>query len=129
MMRLCVDWDLEAPGLQHYFRKSSFKFGSPGILEIILEANKKTNIEWKTKIRTIKLSDSKGMDFLAAGKPDKDYVKKLNKLDWDDLYEKKGLGEIFEDIRNELRKVVDGHVMVQTIALKDEYTGERDFSL
>jgi hypothetical protein len=34
-----------------------------------------------------------------------------------------------EDIRNELRKVVDGHVMVQTLALKDEYTGERNFSL
>jgi len=34
-----------------------------------------------------------------------------------------------EFIRNELKKVTDGHVMVQTIALKDLYTGERDHSL
>lgn len=34
-----------------------------------------------------------------------------------------------EFIRNELRKIEDGHVMVQTIAPKELYTGERDYSL
>ena len=34
-----------------------------------------------------------------------------------------------EGLRDELRKVIDGHVMVQTIARADDYTGERDYSL
>lgn len=34
-----------------------------------------------------------------------------------------------EFIRNELRKIEDGHVMVQTVAPKELYTGERDYSL
>lgn len=32
-------------------------------------------------------------------------------------------------LRNEMRKVVDGHVMIQTVALKSDYTGERDYEL
>lgn len=34
-----------------------------------------------------------------------------------------------EELRDELRKVEDGHVMVQTIALKEDYSGNRDYSL
>lgn len=32
-------------------------------------------------------------------------------------------------IRNAMSKVVDGHVMLQTVALKDDYTGERNYDL
>lgn len=34
-----------------------------------------------------------------------------------------------EKIRKSMRKVVDGHVMLQTVALKEDYTGERDYDL
>jgi ribosome-associated translation inhibitor RaiA len=34
-----------------------------------------------------------------------------------------------EVLRDEMRKVIDGHVMVQTVASKNQYTGERDFSI
>jgi len=34
-----------------------------------------------------------------------------------------------DEIQNLMRKVVDGHVMVQTIAPLDSYTGERDLSI
>lgn len=33
------------------------------------------------------------------------------------------------DLRDEMRAVPDGHVMLQTVATTDKYTGERDFSL
>ncbi len=33
------------------------------------------------------------------------------------------------DLRDEMRAVPDGHVMLQTVATKNKYTGERDFSL
>lgn len=34
-----------------------------------------------------------------------------------------------ENLRAVMRRVVDGHVMVQTVALRDDYTGERDYDL
>lgn len=34
-----------------------------------------------------------------------------------------------EQLRDIMRRVVDGHVMVQTVALYDEYTGERNYDL
>ena len=34
-----------------------------------------------------------------------------------------------EQLRNAMRRVTDGLVMVQTVAPKDEYTGERNCSL
>ncbi|PIF60055.1 lipopolysaccharide core heptose(II) kinase RfaY [Flavobacterium sp. 2] len=33
------------------------------------------------------------------------------------------------ELRNEMRKIDDGHVMIQTVALKEVYTGERDYDL
>lgn len=34
-----------------------------------------------------------------------------------------------EELREAMRKVVDGHVMVQTVAPRDDYTGERNYDL
>ena len=34
-----------------------------------------------------------------------------------------------EELRNEIRSIEDGHVMLQTIALEKDYTGERDYEL
>lgn len=33
------------------------------------------------------------------------------------------------ELQNEMRKVSDGHVMLQTLALKEDYTGERNYNL
>ena len=34
-----------------------------------------------------------------------------------------------EELRDTMRRVVDGHVMVQTVARDNEYTGERDYDI
>ena len=34
-----------------------------------------------------------------------------------------------EELRDTMRRVVDGHVMVQTVARHNEYTGERDYDI
>jgi hypothetical protein len=34
-----------------------------------------------------------------------------------------------EELRVVMRRVVDGHVMVQTVARSEEYTGKRDYEL
>jgi hypothetical protein len=39
------------------------------------------------------------------------------------------IGLSLEELRDVMRRVVDGHVMVQTVARTAEYTGERDYDL
>jgi hypothetical protein len=39
------------------------------------------------------------------------------------------IGLSLEELRDVMRRVVDGHVMVQTVARSEEYTGERDYKL
>ena len=34
-----------------------------------------------------------------------------------------------DDLRNEMRTIPDGHVMIQTVALAEDYTGERNYKL
>ena len=34
-----------------------------------------------------------------------------------------------DEVRKEIRMIEDGHVMLQTLALEQEYTGERDYDL
>lgn len=34
-----------------------------------------------------------------------------------------------KELRKELRKIFDGHVMVETVALAKDYTGERNYEL
>ena len=34
-----------------------------------------------------------------------------------------------DEIKNEIRKIKDGHVMLQTIELAENYTGERNFEM
>src|SRR5205814_312092 len=38
-------------------------------------------------------------------------------------------GLSLEELRDAMRRIVDGHVMVQTVARSEEYTGERDYDL
>ncbi len=46
---------------------------------------------------------------------------------WIDVDVEMETTETLGDIKDSMRKVSDGHVMLQTIALKDEYTGERRY--
>jgi hypothetical protein len=39
------------------------------------------------------------------------------------------IGLSLEELRNEMRRVVDGHVMVQTVARREEYTGNRVYEV
>ena len=46
---------------------------------------------------------------------------------WIDVVVEMETTESLDGIKQAMRKVIDGHVMLQTIAPKDEYTGERRY--
>ncbi len=105
---LCVDLDLEAPGLQYYFENRGPDLMVPGILDIILEAGETEEANWKRKVQRVVLPESHGkIDFIGAGRFDEEYVQRLHELDWDDLYANKGLGDCFERLRGEWKGEYD----------------------
>jgi len=104
---LCVDWDLEAPGLFHYFSENGLLLPGrrAGIVELVGELTQNRQPDWKRLIRETTIEKAKGkLDFLDAGDTSSDeYGKQLAAIDWDEGYrsEKIQLGERIEKLRRE----------------------------
>jgi len=106
---LCVDWDLEAPGLNHYFNKSGNKENQGGLVDLLYSFKNNEELPWKSFLSHIKLPKSKGkLSFLSAGNTfNGKYIDKLNSLDWDEMYEENNLGSYLEKVRTEWKSAYD----------------------
>jgi MinD-like ATPase involved in chromosome partitioning or flagellar assembly/uncharacterized surface protein with fasciclin (FAS1) repeats len=103
---LLIDWDLEAPGLHRFFDSAHCKLETtgtnrPGIVDLILARNDGTAIDWHDCIYTPLVEGSKnGLALLTAGDLGNGYNEKLQRLNWEDLFDKKDLGVYLEDLRS-----------------------------
>jgi len=98
---LCVDWDLEAPGLDHYFRPW-MTVEKPGIVDLVAEFSEKgTKPNWINNVSRIHIDsfDAK-FDFISAGIFGSDYLQRAQSIDWENIYAKDGFGEFLEEIRS-----------------------------
>ena len=129
---LCVDWDLEAPGLHLYFREWTKWGDSAASIEWTEQNNKQGLIElihayvndqkprWQNYVSSIKLPRAKEpLNLMSAGTQDKFYVKRLQSLNWESLYETKKFGNFLEELRNEWKQEFD-------FVLLDSRTGITD---
>lgn len=93
---LCVDFDLDAPGLHEYFRP--FLNGSParGLVEVVAG-----EVEWHDAVEPVAVPEAEGLALLAAGRMDETYADRAQSLSWPDLFEHHDLGWRFEKIRQE----------------------------
>jgi MinD-like ATPase involved in chromosome partitioning or flagellar assembly len=83
---LTIDWDLEAPGLHHYFAPVLPKKPAGGVIDLAYDflagADKPSN-------HTLRLDIADGaVGLLAAGRQDKSYAARVQDIDWEDLYER-----------------------------------------
>jgi MinD-like ATPase involved in chromosome partitioning or flagellar assembly len=92
---LCVDWDLEAPGLHDYFRPMMGADATSGVVDLVDDF-----LAGRTYSRdhTTRLTGVGALDFIAAGRDDADYVGRVQCIDWELLYEQ-GFGEYLEQCR------------------------------
>lgn len=112
---LCVDWDLEAPGLHLYFEKwtkptstSSASSSRPGLTELIQAQVDGLRPKWGdfvTKVRFPKTS--RPLQLITAGKQDQSYVERMQALDWKRLYDEHQLGNFLEALRAEWKEKFD----------------------
>ncbi|WP_410642601.1 KGGVGR-motif variant AAA ATPase [Amycolatopsis sp. lyj-346] len=92
---LCLDWDLEAPGLADYFRPQLPARPSGGVVDIVDDFR---HGRFAPEAHVQRLIDVGVLDFIASGREDGGYVGQVQEIDWDELYDD-GFGEYLEQCR------------------------------
>ncbi|HXU32278.1 MAG TPA: AAA family ATPase, partial [Thermoanaerobaculia bacterium] len=104
---LCVDWDLEAPGLWHYF-EPWLKDSSRGMLQFLETFVRTGNADWRNYSTPVDLPDmGNRLHVIHAGSRQDDYVKGVQDLHWARLYEERDLGAFLERVRDEWKSAFD----------------------
>jgi MinD-like ATPase involved in chromosome partitioning or flagellar assembly len=105
---LCVDWDLEAPGLDRYFQKWLGETRSAGVVELIHAHVDEKSPHWQDYVVPLQLGGAaQSLHLMPAGLQDDSYKRRIQSLDWGVLYEKHGLGAFLEQLRNEWKSTYD----------------------
>jgi cellulose biosynthesis protein BcsQ len=128
---LMVDWDLEAPGLERFFRSASLSLSrtreeTPGVVDLIWSVTGGTRLSWRDCLIDI-IPQTRtlwgALSLITAGKLGElegdDYVQRLRKLDWAQLFGEYRLGEHIEEWRSEWIRSFD-------LVLIDSRTGISD---
>jgi len=136
---LVVDWDLDSPGLHKYyhpFLTSAKVAATPGIIELITdyawEATQATERSsgWVRKRAQIiphavslswEFAEGGMLDFVSAGRQNRDYSAAVTAFDWDTFYERLGGGQFFDALRADMKQHYD-------YTLIDSRTGLSDIS-
>lgn len=104
---LIVDWDLEAPGLEYYFKDyfdSQLASNVPGIINLLHsfgnDDHDDRKINWRDCVIKFTVRDS-DLNIITSGEKDNHYFSLVRALDVDNFYEKMQGGNFIESLRNE----------------------------
>ncbi|MET0417315.1 MAG: hypothetical protein ABW022_14985 [Actinoplanes sp.] len=95
---LCVDWDLEAPGLDAYFRPHLAGPPESGLADVFTAFGEGRPAEPGSHVLRLDMDVRGRIDFLPAGGGE-GYVRKAQRLDWASLYRDHDLGAELEKWR------------------------------
>ncbi len=105
---LCVDFDLEAPGLAHYFEPYINNLPKAGVLDLV--ENPELMSSWNSGTFTCEVDNLHGngrLGLLASGQPDEKYARRVQRLNWDDLYENHNLGSQLNNLKESWKSEYD----------------------
>lgn len=126
---LLVDWDLEAPGLENYFRQllpdKSYPPDKFGLIDLLdAKAHNPSldvkNIQWSEHVTTLR-DEHFTLDLMTCGRRDELYIQKVKKFDFSLFYQEHDGGDFLEDIRDYWKNKYD-YVLI------DSRTGLTDSS-
>jgi len=119
---LVVDWDLESPGLHRFFHPfldPDIVATTPGIIELINDyswaATKvaQRSPDWHLEYARViahavsldwEFPTGGELDFVSAGRQNRDYSSLVNSTDWDNFYERLGGGQFFDALRADMKQ-------------------------
>lgn len=82
---LTIDWDLEAPGLHHYFAPVLRQAPKGGVIDLAHDFLAGA-VEPGPHIEKVDVGGSGALALLAAGKMDRSYMGRMQSIDWGSLY-------------------------------------------
>jgi tetratricopeptide (TPR) repeat protein len=136
---LAADWDLESPGLHRFFAPFlDFSVeDAPGVIDLVRdyewaaaasdeEERRRSHISTHARIQRYVIPLTRwtfpgggSLEFLSAGRQNRDYLATLSALDWDNFYSALNGGEFLDAVRAEMRRHYD-------YTLIDSRTGHSD---
>ncbi|MFF1962055.1 FxSxx-COOH system tetratricopeptide repeat protein [Streptomyces sp. NPDC058232] len=134
---LAVDWDLEAPGLHRFFHPFldlSDLAATPGLINLITEYQEEArrpaprDPDWHREYARVRphatslnwvFQHGGSLDFLSAGRRNRDYSSTVGRMDWDDFYERYGGGQFFDAMRADMQKHYDFTLIDSRTGLSD----------
>lgn len=136
---LAADWDLESPGLHRFFAPFldlSVVNDAPGIIDLVRdyewaaasgeEERRRVDIAAHARFQKYVIPLKRWafprdgrLDFLSAGRQNRDYLATLSAPDWDNFYNDLNGGEFFDAIRAEMRRHYDYVLIDSRTGLSD----------
>ncbi len=135
---LVVDWDLESPGLHKYFQPfldPAKITATPGVIEMIRDyafavtSDEGRPPEWHQRYAQImrhaislnwqNFPAGGELDFVSAGRQNRDYYSSVAQIDWDNFYERLGGGLFFNALRDDMKANYDYTLIDSRTGLSD----------
>jgi MinD-like ATPase involved in chromosome partitioning or flagellar assembly/class 3 adenylate cyclase len=109
---LIVDWDLEAPGVEHFFYDEPEELRSvqnrPGLIDLLSDSTQEdSEIRYRELLSTVSLKDVPDFQLLTAGARTSGYFKSVRALDFKSFYEDRDGGQIIERLRSTWKEAFD----------------------
>ena len=111
---LLMDWDLEAPGLDRYFRayQSETPSSQQGVAQLLCQAVRDSNADWRTHVQelSVRPRDDKEactLSFIPSGVAAPDYANQVRGFSWNAFLAERGGGAILERWRSEWKETFD----------------------
>ncbi len=122
MRVLAVDWDLEAPGLDRYFRSytGGVDDAQIGLLDLLFDSStQKQKPDWRRYTTEILFNNQFSLTLLTSGRQDKSYASRVLRFDWNEFFTNCDGGNVIEALRDDWKKEFD-------VTLVDSRTGITD---
>jgi cellulose biosynthesis protein BcsQ/tetratricopeptide (TPR) repeat protein len=140
---LAVDWDLEAPGLHRFFHPfldPSTLGATTGVIDLITEyawaaitPDPGRREDWYTDHARIQphavsltpehlgweFPDGGTLDFVSAGRQNREYSATVSTFDWDNFYDRLGGGLFFDALRDDMKANYDYVLIDSRTGLSD----------
>ncbi|NUP49949.1 MAG: tetratricopeptide repeat protein [Catenulispora sp.] len=135
---LAVDWDLDSPGLHrfyHPFLPPSAVQSAGGVIDLIVDyawqvhqRREDRSEDWHRQAAEVvrhtiavdwSFPGNGGLDFLPAGRQNRDYASAMAPRGWDDFYEEMGGGLFFQAMREGMRAEYDYVLIDSRTGLSD----------